>query len=62
MSWQTVVQKFERLSYAVSTAGLRRQIKEAVANLDQISVNELTDLLAQVRIGSASMHEERRAA
>jgi len=62
MSWQAVVKKFERLSYAVSTAGLRRQIQQAVANLDQISVKELTRLLAQLRLGSASMHEQRRAA
>jgi len=54
MNWQTVVQKFERLSYAVSTAALRQQLVEAVANLNEIPVNGLAGLLAQVRIGSAS--------
>jgi 2-methylcitrate dehydratase PrpD len=54
MNWQTVVQKFERLSYAVSTAALRQQVVEAVANLNQIPVNGLAGLLAQVRIGAAS--------
>ena len=54
MSWETVVQKFERLSYSVSTAALRRQLAEAVANLDRISVTDLTSLLAKVRIGAAS--------
>ncbi len=62
MSWPTVVQKFERLSYSVSTAALRQDLVEAVANLDRISVTDLLGLLAQVRIGSASMNKERRAA
>ncbi|HEV2248548.1 MAG TPA: MmgE/PrpD family protein [Terriglobia bacterium] len=62
MSWPTVVQKFERLSYSVSTAALRQELVEAVANLDRIPATDLTDLLAQVRIGSASTHEERREA
>lgn len=53
MDWPTVVQKFERLSNSVSTAALRRQIAEAVAELEHIPVIRLTGLLAQVRIDSA---------
>ena len=52
MSWQTVVQKFEGLSGSVSTPALRRQIVDAVANLDQIPISALTDPLAQVRLDS----------
>jgi len=59
MSWPTLVQKFERLSYSVSTAALRQAIVETVAKLDQIPVTSLTDLLAQVRMNSTMNHERR---
>jgi len=48
MRWETVVAKFERLSAAHSGAPLRRKIVEAVAELERISVRDLTTLLAQV--------------
>lgn len=49
MRWETVVQKFERLSGARADASLRREIVGAVANLETIQVSDLTRLLAQVR-------------
>jgi len=49
MRWDTVVQKFERLSSAHAEASLRREIIGAVANLETIQVLDLARLLAQVR-------------
>jgi 2-methylcitrate dehydratase len=48
MRWETVVEKFERLSALYTDARLRRQIIEAVAGLEGITVRDLTALLAQV--------------
>jgi len=48
MRWETVVHKFERLSEPYTQASLRREIVEAVANLETIKVIELTRLLARV--------------
>ncbi len=61
MSWQTVVEKFERLSYSVATAALRQQIVEAVVKLDQIPIARLTELLAQVGMDE-SLNELKEAA
>jgi len=47
--WETVVQKFERLSTPYADAALRGEIIEATANLDGITVAELTRPLARVR-------------
>ena len=47
--WETVVQKFERLAGAHADAWLRRELIEAIANLERIQVTDLTRLLAQVR-------------
>jgi 2-methylcitrate dehydratase len=54
MSWEDVVNKFERLSAPFTDQGLRREVEEAVANLEAIQVADLTRLLAkaQVRAGS----------
>lgn len=49
MGWETVVQKFERLSGPYTEAGLRREILDAVAHLETIRVAELAGLLARVR-------------
>jgi 2-methylcitrate dehydratase len=49
MTWDHVVAKFERLAAPYTSATLRQQISEAVANLDTIRVSELTSLLARVR-------------
>ncbi|MBI3976539.1 MAG: MmgE/PrpD family protein [Armatimonadetes bacterium] len=48
MRWETVAEKFERLSAAHTHAGLRREIVAAVAGLDGIRVEDLTRLLARV--------------
>jgi len=49
MSWEAVVEKFERLSAPYSDAPLRRDIIAAVEQMETIQVEELTRLLAQVR-------------
>jgi 2-methylcitrate dehydratase len=48
MGWDTIVHKFERLCEPYTHAALRREIVEAVANLETIQVMELTRLLARV--------------
>jgi 2-methylcitrate dehydratase len=50
MGWETVVQKFERLSSPYADAALRREIIDAVAHLESIEVSDLTRLLAQVQV------------
>ena len=50
MRWEGVVEKFERLSEAYTTSSLRRDIVQAVAELDAIPVAELTGLLAKARV------------
>lgn len=49
MRWETVVQKFDRLSAPYADAALRREIIDAAANLESIQVTDLTRLLARVR-------------
>ncbi|HKZ51603.1 MAG TPA: MmgE/PrpD family protein, partial [Dehalococcoidia bacterium] len=49
MEWATVVQKFERLSSPYTDAALRRDIVEAVANLDEIPVSTIAKLLNNVK-------------
>lgn len=51
MTWETVVDKFERLSRPYTTAELRQQIAGAVAEMETISATDLTALLAQVQSG-----------
>lgn len=48
MNWETCVRKFEELSRRRVDTALRRQITEAVANIDALLVSDLTQLLAQV--------------
>jgi 2-methylcitrate dehydratase len=48
MPWETVVRKFDALSRQHADASLRRQIAEAVAELESIAVSDLTRLLAKV--------------
>jgi 2-methylcitrate dehydratase len=50
MSWETAVQKFERLSTPYTGRALRREIVEGVANLEAIKVADLTKLLAKVQV------------
>jgi 2-methylcitrate dehydratase len=53
MPWKDVVQKFERLSAPHTDPALRRDIVGAVADLEAISVADLTRLLARVRLPGA---------
>ena len=48
MSWERVVEKFDRLAGPYADAGLRRELVAAVGNLDAIRVQELTVLLERV--------------
>ena len=57
--WETEVQKFDLLSAAYADAGLRQRIVQAVADLETITVADLMQLLAQVRLPGGSV---RRAA
>jgi 2-methylcitrate dehydratase len=50
MRWETVVQKFERLSTPYTSPSLRQEIVDAVANLEKIQVADLTKLLAHIRL------------
>ena len=45
MSWETVVQKFNKIASPNASAGQRAGIADAVANLEQVSVRELMDQL-----------------
>lgn len=49
MSWETVALKFERLSAPYAGPELRREIIDAVANLEVIQVVDLTRLLGRVQ-------------
>lgn len=48
MAWERVVEKFDRLSAPYTDASLRREIVEAVANLEDIHVANLSSLLARI--------------
>jgi 2-methylcitrate dehydratase len=48
MRWDTVVEKFEQLSRARISLQLQREIEDAVANLENIQVSELTSLLGKI--------------
>jgi 2-methylcitrate dehydratase len=52
MSWGSVTGKFESLSGGYMDDSLREQIVEAVANLDQIQITDLMDLLEKVEVPS----------
>jgi len=46
--WETLVEKFDRLSEGRTDASLRKEIVEAVASLEDLSVRDLTELLERV--------------
>ena len=50
MSWETVAGKFEHLSAPYADVRLRREIIDAVANLEAIQVADLARLLAKVQL------------
>ena len=47
LRWETVTQKFERLSTPYLGSPLRREIVEQVAHLEEIQVSELVRLLGK---------------
>jgi 2-methylcitrate dehydratase len=49
MNWETAARKFERLSAPYARLELRREIIDAVANLETIEVLDLTRLLGKVK-------------
>jgi 2-methylcitrate dehydratase len=49
MLWSTVEEKFHRLASPCADRVLRDAIVSAIANVDQIQISELTELLRQVR-------------
>ena len=49
MSWETVVEKFQRLSHRIAEPTVREKIIHAVARLETISVADLSALLARLR-------------
>lgn len=49
MSWETVVEKFQRLSHRIADPMAREKIIHAVARLETISVADLSALLARLR-------------
>ena len=52
MSWETIIQKFEKLAEPFTTADLRDQIINTVQNFEERSVDDLTQLLAKVQTSS----------
>jgi 2-methylcitrate dehydratase len=48
MGWNTITKKFEQLTQARISPQLQREIEDAVANLENIRVSELTNLLGQI--------------
>ncbi len=54
MRWETVVAKFERLSAPYTDAALRADIAAAITNLETISVADLIQLLARVKVPGAA--------
>lgn len=49
MGWNTITKKFEQLSEARIPPQLQREIEEAVANLENIQVSELMNLLGKIK-------------
>lgn len=52
MRWETVVEKFDRLSAPHGDAALRRDIVAAVANLETMPVAALTQLLSRAQVAA----------
>lgn len=50
MQWETIVQKFERLSEPYTAASLRLKIVDAVADMDSIQIAYLVSLLEKVQV------------
>ncbi|MDR7435034.1 MAG: MmgE/PrpD family protein [Armatimonadota bacterium] len=52
MRWETVVNKFRKLSAPFADESLQAEIIDAIANLEAIQVSELTRLLEKVRVST----------
>ena len=50
MRWETVVEKFNRLSHPYAEAGLLKELVGVVEDLDSVDVEELTSLLGRVAV------------
>lgn len=50
--WESVVEKFEKLSRPYASPALQRELIAAVDNLENLQVSDLTGLLAQVGLGA----------
>jgi 2-methylcitrate dehydratase len=61
MAWDRVVEKFEGLSAAATTAALRRRVIDAVADLEHVPAGELARLLGQARPGAGKARPRGRA-
>ncbi|MBI2247687.1 MAG: MmgE/PrpD family protein [Armatimonadetes bacterium] len=61
MRWATAVEKFNQLSTAYVTSGLRRQIVSVVADLDTVHVADLTALLGRVQSPAAPRAARQKA-
>lgn len=48
MSWETAVEKFERVTRSVATTSLQQSIADAVRNLELIRVRDLSRLLSNI--------------
>lgn len=48
MSWETIIQKFERLADPYTTIDLREKIIHTIQNFEEHSLSDLTQLLAEV--------------
>lgn len=55
-TWDTITQKFNRLTQAYLDTPLREAIIQAVGNLETISIRELTELLTQINIPAGGIH------
>ena len=49
MGWNAITKKFMQLTQARISPQLQREIEEAVANLENIQVSELMDLLGKIK-------------
>lgn len=56
MTWETITQKFNRLTQSYTDTSLREAIIQAVGNLETIKVKELTELLTQIQTPEGGIH------
>jgi len=49
MRWETVLQKFDRLAESYAESSLRREIAQAVAELEKVQISDLMKILGRVK-------------